>query len=473
MIQSPKKYVELPFILIVIVLTGLAARWFSWPGFATHDTLFITREAVEGHYTTYHPLLNVLLIRLLAVPFDSYWLYTSFQIIWCCAVLYRSFIHSLYRQVSPGAAWIAVLLWALSLHTLLYLGIIWKDVLIAYGLVFIAALIYRLRSQPDYRPTPLDAVLLGVCLFLCLGLRHGMAFNAILVPALIGWRRVVIARRLWVPMALALLGFAALQMLGSTRLVQNDDAHLLSLKISAVSQPFLGIVTNKNGYTSDDYDYDRRLAERTFGKAYAEEFTPDYFRNNVAPASKGELEHAYHAILKRTPRLCATNFSLCVSARTQMFLGTLQPSTSFGGMTFYDLGTFEECGSVFGMSPAQCAVLDKFETSEKSKAALGLQRGVQARLVESRALFVKLLAWNLLPALALLAAMLVFGRAFSPAWLVAAFFAVQLALPFMTAMANDFRYYYFLFPFAVVFAPQAIDEMLKAIRSKRNVSGDD
>ena len=94
-------------------------------------------------------------------------------------------------------------------------------------------------------------------------------------------------------------------------------------------------------------------------------------------------------------------------------------------------------------------------------------------MVESRALFVKLLAWNLLPALALLAAMLVFGRAFSPAWLVAAFFAVQLALPFMTAMANDFRYYYFLFPFAVVFAPQAIDEMLKAIRSKRNVSGDD
>jgi hypothetical protein len=364
-------------------------------------------------------------------------------------------------------------LWAVSLHTLLYLGIIWKDVLIAYGLVFIAALIYRLRSQTDYQPTLLDAALLGVCLFLCLGLRHGMVFNAILVPALIGWRRVVMARRLWVPMALALLGFAALQMLGSTRLVKNDDAHLLSLKISAVSQPFLGIVTNKNGYTSDDYDYDRMLAERTFGKAYAEEFTPDYFRNNVVPASKDELEHAYRAILKRTPRLCATNFSLCVSARTQMFLGTLQPSTSFGGMTFYDLGTFEECGNVFGMSPAQCAVLEKFETSEKSKAALGLQRSVQVRLVESRTPFVKLLAWNLLPALALLAAMLVFGRAFSAAWLVAAFFAVQLALPFMTAMANDFRYYYFLFPFAVVFAPQAIGEMLKAIRSKRNVSGDE
>ena len=277
------------------------------------------------------------------------------------------------------------------------------------------------------RPTLLDATLLGISLFLCLGLRHGMVFNAILVPALIGWRRVVAVRRLWVPMALALLGFTTLQILGSTRLVQNDDTHLLKLKISAVSQPFLGIVTNKNGYTSDDYDYDRRLAERTFGKAYAEEFTPDYFRNNVAPASKEELEHVYRAILKRTPRLCATNFSLCLSARTQMFLGTLQPSTSFGGMTFYDLGTFKECDKVFGMSGPQCGVLEEFETSEKSQTALDFQRTVQSQLVESRSAFVKLLVWNLLPALVLLAAMLVFGRAFSPGWLVAAFFAIPVS----------------------------------------------
>ena len=94
----------------------------------------------DRHYTTYHPLLNALLIRVLAVPIDSYWLYTSLQIIWCCTILYQSFKHSLHGQVRPGLGWVAVLLWALSLHTVLYLGIIWKDVLIAYGLVFICLL---------------------------------------------------------------------------------------------------------------------------------------------------------------------------------------------------------------------------------------------------------------------------------------------------------------------------------------------
>lgn len=467
--QTRKKFVDLPFFLTVIVVTGLAARWLSWPGFATHDTLFITREAVENHYTTYHPLLNALLVRLLAVPIDSYWLYTSLQIVLCCTLLYRSFQHAICGQVNLVAARLTVLLWAFSVHTLLYLGVIWKDVPIAYALTFLGALVYRLRSDSVYRLTLLDAALLTISLFLCLGLRHGMVFNAILLPLLIGLRRMFAERRLWAPTAVALVGFGLLQLLGATRLVQNDDSHMMKLKISAISQPFLGIITNKNGYTSDDYDYDRKLAERVFGTAYVHEYTPDYFRNNVVQASPAELDYAYRAILRRTPRLCAINFSLCVSARAQMFLGTLQPSTSFGGMTFYDLGAFEHCDKVFGMSGPQCGLLQEFETSEKPQASLDLQRKLQTKLVESKGALVKLLAWNLLPALVLVAALLVFGTAFSPLWLVAFFFAMQLGLPFMTAMANDFRYYYFLFPFAVVFTPAALDSLLRAIARRRSL----
>jgi len=465
--QTRYKFAELPFFLVVIVVTGLVARGLSWPGFATHDTLFITREALEGSYTTYHPLLNALFIRLLAVPFDSYGLYTSLQILLCCTLLYQSFRHVLHGQANLWPARLTVLMWAVSVHTLLYLGIIWKDVPIAYALTFMAALVYRLRGDPGYRPAMFDAGLLAISLFLCLGLRHGMVFNTVLLPLLIGWRRMFVERRLWVPTGLAVVGFAVLQLLGATQLVQNDDSHMTKLKISAISQPFLGIITNKNGYTSDNYEYDRTLAERAFGKNYAEEYTPDYFRNNVIQSSPIELERAYSAILKRTPRLCASNFSLCVSARVQMFLGTLQPSTSFGGMTFYDLGSFEDCGKVFGLSEPHCRVLQEFETSEKIPAALGLQRELQVRLVESKGALVKLLAWNLLPALLLIVALLVFGTAFSPLWLVAVFFAVQLGLPFMTAMANDFRYYYFLAPFAVVFTPAALGDLLGAIQYRR------
>jgi hypothetical protein len=453
----------LPFILGVIVLTGIVARFYSWPGFATHDSLFITREALEGEYTTYHPLLNALLVRFLAVPLDSYWLYTSLQIAWCCMLLYQSLRHSLHRQGARVLGCVAVVAWAASLHTLLYLGVVWKDVPIAYGLVFMAALAYRMRAEPGYRVTWMDGVLLGLSLFFCLGMRHGMVFNAVLVPLLLGWRGVLTQRRVWLPIALAIVGFAGLQAIGASKLVKNDNAHMLRLKVSAVSQPFLSIVTNKNGYNSDDHEYDRRLAVQAFGADYAKEFSPDYFRNNPAPISEGELDHVYRAILKRTPRLCANNFSLCVSSRVQMFLGTLQPSTSFGGMTFYDLGTFEDCGQVFGMVEAQCKVLDRFETSEKPAWALDVQRRIQSGLVETRSPLVRAVFWNLLPALFLLAAMLSFGRAFSPLWLVAVFFIAQLALPFMTAMANDFRYYYFLFPFAVVFAPPALHLAAKAL----------
>lgn len=456
----------LPFILGVIVLAAIVARLYSWPGFATHDSLFITREALDGEYTTYHPILNALLVRLLAVPLDSYWLYTSLQIAWCCMLLYQSLRHSLHRRGTHLLGCVAVVVWAASLHTLLYLGVVWKDVPIAYGLVFMAALAYRMRTEPGYRATWVDGFLLGVSLFFCLGMRHGMIFNAFLVPLLLGWRNALAERRLWLPIALAIVGFAGLQAVGASKLVSNDNVHMLRLKLSAVSQPFLAIVTNKNGYSSDDHDYDRRLAMRAFGADYAKEFSPDYFRNSPAPASEGELDHVYRAILKRTPRLCANNFSLCVSSRVQMFLGTLQPSTSFGGMTFYDLGTFKDCGQVFGMVEAQCRVLDRFETSEKPVWALHVQQKVQSNLVETQNPLVRAVFWNLLPSLFLLGAILLFGRAFSPLWLIAAFFAAQLALPFMTAMANDFRYYYFLFPFTVVFAPPALHLAAKALASE-------
>jgi hypothetical protein len=453
----------MPFILGVIVLTGVVARIYSWPGFATHDSLFITREALEGEYTTYHPLLNALLVRFLAVPLDSYWLYTSLQIAWCCVLLYQSMRHSLYHQGASLLGCVAVVAWAASLHTLLYLGVVWKDVPIAYGLVFMAALAYRMRVEPEYRATWKDGFFLGLSLFFCLGLRHGMIFNAVLLPLLLGWRSVIAQRKLWLPIMLAIVGFSVLQAVGASKLVRNDNAHMLRLKVSAVSQPFLAIVTNRNGYISDDHEYDRRLAVQAFGGDYAKEFTPDYFRNHLEPVSEGELDYVYRAILKRTPRLCVNNFSLCVSSRVQMFLGTLQPSTSFGGMTFYDLGTFEDCRQVFGMVESQCRVLDRFETSEKPAWAPDIQRKVQSGLVETRSPLVRAIFWNLLPALLLLVAMFSFGRAFSPLWLVAVFFIAQIALPFMTAMANDFRYYYFLFPFAIVFAPPALHLAAKVV----------
>lgn len=461
---SSTKY---PWLLFIIVVVGLFSRWLSWPGFATHDTLFVTREAIAGQYTTYHPILNALLVRIFAVPFESYWLYTSLQIVFCCALFYRSLLHVFGNSRGYLLPLISTVIWAFSLPTALYLGMVWKDVPLAYSILFVGSLIYRVRREVDYKLALVDASLLGFSVFLVLGMRHGMIFNLLLIPVLFGLQRFCKDRRIWIPFAFAFVGFIGLQALSSSSIVRNDESHMLKLKISASAQPFLAIVSNKNGYASDDYGYDERLARRAFGPDYASDFTPDYFRNEIALNGESELESVYTAILKRTPRLCATNFAQCISARIQMLLSTLQPSTSYGGMLFYDLGALDSCETVFGMSLDQCVVLSEYEASEKLGSAVLLQKKLQSHFVESRSAFVKLVVWNLLPAIALLLLIIVFARSFSPIWMIAVFFGVQLVLPFLTSMANDFRYYYFLFLFAVLFGPAAFGELMSRVSGVR------
>ena len=187
-IHAPRRWL-LP--LLAIVAVALVARWLSWPGLATHDTVWSTREAVLGRYTTYHPLLNALLLRALAVPFESYAVYTSLQIVLCAALFFRSLrlVAGDAEQMWP--VWLGISIWGLSLHTVLFLGLVWKDVPIAYGLCFIAALAFAVRRNPAMQVRRIDALLLGVSVFLCVGLRHGMAFNLVLVPLLLGAGRGV------------------------------------------------------------------------------------------------------------------------------------------------------------------------------------------------------------------------------------------------------------------------------------------
>jgi hypothetical protein len=462
--KHPNAQPPLLFPVLAIIGIALFASWLSWPGLVTHDGLFILREAVQGRYTTYHPILNALLLRVAAVPFDSLAPYTLLQVALCTTL----FVRSLHLVAGPAMrswrAWLTVALWALAVPTVLYLGIVWKDVPTAYCIAFIAALGYRLRTSPTLQVRSLDAALLGIGVFLCVGLRHGMAFNLVLVPLLLGFRRVLADRRLWAPIALAAVGYAALFGVSHSRIVANDEAHFLELQISATSQPLLGIVSNKNGYTSDDYGYDDALARHVFGNRYAAEYTPDYFRNSIVLKDAGALREAYAAILRRTPRLCALNASLCLSGRVQMMLGTLQPSTRFGGMTFYDLGAMAGCESVYGMGPDQCALLARFESGEKPARAVQAIRWMSSSFVDQRGPLSNLVVWNLIPALLVFMAILLLSAPSEPLWPVAGFVIIQCVLPFATAMANDYRYYYFLYPAFALFAPVALQKATSAAR---------
>lgn len=434
----------------IVVAVAMVARVFTWPGFATHDTVFITQEALRGAYTSYHPVINALLVRLLAVPFESYWLYTTLQILLCCVLFLRGAVLMAGLASRPG--WIVggVLLWALLPSTYFYLGMIWKDVLAAYCLMFLGVLVLHAR-QAGLPRSRADAVLFGTSLFLVVAMRHGMAFNLLLVPLAMGFHTLWQARAYRFAYLAAVIGYVVMLAITASPLVKNDEAHLLKLKIAAVSQPFLGMVSNPNGYTSNDPGFDQALAARVFGKDYSEKYRPDYLMNEVVLVDTTELRDAYRLILRRTARLCLLNVSQCGSDRIQMMLATLQPSTSFGGMKFYDLGSMENCPSVFGMDPDKCDVLARFESGERPALLARVERAAAARLVDARGILANLFVWNLLPFFALLLLVLVFSSPARSLWIVAAFMLAQMVLPLATSMANDFRYYYFLAPFGAIF----------------------
>ncbi len=443
-------------VLVVIgALVALIARGFSWPGFATHDTLFITQEALQSSYTSYHPVLNALLIRGLAVPFESYALYTSVQILLCVTLFVRGASLVAHGMQKPAWILLGVVAWAVMPSTYLYLGIIWKDVIAAYSIFYLAALCIYARQHGTLSGSP-DAVLFGLSLFLLVGMRHGMAFNLLLVPLAIGAGQVWRTRPFRYAYFGVLGGLMCIAFVSASPLVKNDESHLLKLKISAVSQPFLGMVVNRSGYTSDNMQFDHDLANRVFGPEYREKYRPDYVMTDVVLTDVGELDAAYRDILKRTARLCLLNVAQCGSDRIQMMLATLQPSTDFGGMKFYDLGLMSDCEATFGMDPEKCDVLIRFEAGEKPAALTDLQRMVIEGLVEKRGAINNLVLWNLLPFLLLLLGYLLVLRAGHPLWIASLLVLMQIPLALATSVANDFRYYYFLAPFGFVMGGLAV-----------------
>lgn len=461
----------------LITLTAVAARFLSWPGLVTHDSLFVTIEAISGEYTTYHPLLNTLLMRVLVVPVGSYALFTSLQIVLAALLFARSITLVVESKEERSARWLplaSVAIWMLSLHTWLYMGMVWKDVLSGYAVAYLCAHVYRARTSTG---NPLcvgwvDTILFACALILATKLRHGMEINFIIVPLLMGFKTLWAASRLRNGYILAVAFAVLLSALSNSSFVRVDEGqrlHKARLTAVVAAQPFLGIISNRNGYSSDDHEYDRRLAEYVFGRMYKQDFAPDYFNNHVELSDPDALERSVKAIIIRTPRLCMLNVAQCVSGRIQMMLATLQPSTTRGGMVFYDLALLP-CASYPDMPPQACEVLDRFARQGKPSLAVWIESVIMKSTVGSGNALSNVYAWNMLPALFVIVIGLLLFTPKNALWVACAFVSLQMILPFMTATANDFRYYYFLWLTACVIAPVLVYELYRN-RTTRLLAG--
>lgn len=464
--KAPQRNLVIAYSLIAIITLG--ARWLSWPGFATQDTIFVTNEAIVGQYTTYHPLLSLLLIKFLAVPFNSFAVYTSIQMMLAAAMLMRS----LALTEPPGDSWRAVasvIIWGVSLHTWLYMGMMWKDVLIAYSLIFLTAFVYRMRHSNSISLSKIDAVLFALALVFATKLRHGMEYNLFLVPVFVGLTNVISIKRLRYAYFVALVAAASLTFLASSNFVRHDkeqEKHDLLLRLTIASQPFLAIVTNRNGYSTDDESYDQQLAEHVFGSYYKMDYAADYYNNEIVLSDARDLNGALNAIIARTPRLCLLNLALCISDRFKMMFSTFQPATQRGGMVFYDLGLLP-CSAWRDLSEPMCNILVEYESEEKPQLASQITASAIDKFVSRPGWIRNLYAWNLFPSFIFLCAVLIFLGPNYRLWWASIFFAGQLVLPFATAPVNDFRYYYFLPFYFYVFAPLVFVRIGAALRNHR------
>lgn len=459
---------------VLIGITAVFARLLSWPGMITQDSVFVTMEAISGQHTTYHPLLNGLLMRALVVPFGTYAVLTSIQI-GLAALLFARAATLVDRARPTGAgSWLplaTVGIWMLSLHTWLYMGMVWKDVLSGYAVAYLVAHVYHARASS---PEPgqigwIDAILFGGALVLATKLRHGMEINFVLVPLLMGPKVLFASKRLRNGYLAALAVAVVISALSSSSFVRQDPKqrlHKARLTTTVAAQPFLGIVSNRNGYTSDDYEYDRRLAERVFGPFYKQEYAPDYSNNDVQIYDPVELEQSLKAIMLRTPRLCMLNVAQCLSGRIQMMLATLQPSTTRGSHVFYDVAVLP-CSSFPAFSPEVCSVIDQYAREGKPALSASVESAVMSGPIGTGQHWGNLYFWNMLPALGVVLLALLALSPRHPLWLASAFTCAQMLLPFVTATANDFRYYYFLWLAACLLAPVLAYELCARAASSK------
>lgn len=457
-----------PVVVVAFSLIAITLVWRTllWPGSITHDGLWVLQGAETGPATTYHPYLNTLLARLLAVPFKSIALYIVLQSAYCIAVVLW-IVNRIHSRERSAALVLAIgAFFVLSIPVGLYVGMFWKDVPFAFGVLFITYAIYdTYRDKSDTYGFGFW-ILLAISTAFVSFMRHGHLFNLLIVPALL--YATSRSRRV------ALVSFSAgcvvwLLMVASALTwlpVRNDAHHMARIGILAGAQPFLATLSAPGGYVSDDPGGDQSLLRSLFVPNALELYNPKY--GDAALIRPGEElpPGARERLLRRITKLCLLNVSKCLGDRVQLFAATLFPADRVYGMTFYDLGQVDgPCSSIYGMRPDHCAVLERYVSEEKPLRFAAESQSLLARVEQRSNWERRLFYWNNALGIVTLVAVLLIWSPRSRLWWAAVFIVVQCAVPFAFSTASDFRYYFPLYLFGLLFAPLVAVEAIRACKA--------
>lgn len=448
--------------LIMIFVTAAAWHIGQWPGALTHDTIQLIGEAERGTYTTYHPILNALLFRLFVIPFNSIAVYSTLQAATCTSILIL-ILHQLRKMGLPSAVtfFFAALI-SISIPIGSYKSMLWKDVPSSFAVLAFAFLIFKIaldKTSSFADPKFVAAYSLGLAILSFM--RHGWELNLLIVPLLATIllrppRKTLAA--IWTPsFALALLFFLAIPHVAK---IENNESHFANLKLYVMAQPFVSLTQSRNGYLSTDPHKDGLLINKIFTTPDAiNRYNPTHIEPMLGSIKPTAGDDVAIDDKVRIIESCLLNINLCLTDRFAMFINSIYPASPRYGMTYYNVAAVPDCGTVY--PSGFCEVIRRYATPEKSGLSATTNRILQASN-STYSPFAKAWIWNSLPSLALLLAAVLLSRWFPATSVAACFVLIQCAVPFATSIANDFRYYFFVYLSGFFIVPMWIAEAVAA-----------
>ena len=206
-------------LIAAMCIAGFALTlWVFWPGVMTFDARYIYMDMVKGFYGDWQSPVMIVLWRLIdpIAPGTGSLLLLTVALYW----LAFGVVALTVARRSPRLA-LALPLLALTPPAFVFVGIIWRDVLLAIMWLLAAALVFATAERGRLR-IAMQIVALALLAFGVLLRPNALAAAPLLAayilwPTRFAWKRTII---LYVPAALALFGLVQVVyygVLGATR----------------------------------------------------------------------------------------------------------------------------------------------------------------------------------------------------------------------------------------------------------------
>ena len=451
--------------LLFLTSSSVFLLWLlgHWPGAMTIDSINSWNQTKTLGISNWHPWTYTVFMLGLTQLLDSPAVVGIFQILTLAGL--ASFVCTfLIREKTPGLLVLPFFaLFVLSVPIGLYNITLWKDVPFSTLSFFWAFLLYYLfyRKKTGSPVVPgLKVVLLLAALLLGLAtIRHNGVLYLVVIPVILLWLQLIPRDRVAALVLLSVGSYLLFQFVVAdwTGIHRRTDYQYLNLswKLNPLAALFLA---PSYYYETDNYQRDQEIMERWVSlEDIKRRYTPYRVdplagaRRILTPQEAAEINRLY---LKRIP----ANLPIFVGDRGPLFASTFCPKNPPYG----NLLVHHRLVDTAYMTPSlhYLSFAPRWEWLHSAQIAIfNFTRF---------SLATRLLFWNSLPAFLLLLTVLCLYRFFPISAVSAAMLLLQFPVLFITMPVNDWRYYYFIYPYSFFAIPLVVLEFRRTRLMKQS-----